>query len=259
MSAFDPQRFKALNASGWGQDLRALERCASTQDELRRDAAQGREGSVCVAEAQAAGRGRWGRRWDGRPGQSLLFSVLLKADAGVANAASLPLLLGLASARALRGLGLAEIGIKWPNDLLWRDRKLGGLLVEQEGGCWIAGCGLNVGQSQAELPALDPLPASLALAGLSVEREALLAALLGAWQTALRDWRSHGFAAAAADWPGFDRLQGRTVRALRGAEPLTGRVLGVDDDGRLRVAPEQGPEARLSSAEIELVRPLGPD
>ena len=244
---------------GFGADLRRFERCKSTQDEARLAASQGaQEGCVILADAQDAGRGRWGRRWEDAPGKSLLFTVLL--DAKALQPATLPLYLGLATVVALRGLGLGQAGVKWPNDLWVGGRKLGGLLLETHGPWVLAGCGLNVGQAAEDLPPeLRASATSLSLEGLPVGRDAVLAAVLQAWEGGLESWKKGGFGPFLARFEAVDALKGLDCDVRSGGQVLQGRYLGVDPSGALRLGLPGGEERRLQSAEIEQVRPSSPD
>lgn len=258
MTAFQPARFQALRQGAYGQDLRCFDALASTQDaadEALRGGAS--EGTVVLAEAQSAGRGRWGKAWQSPPGQSLLLTVILKADAGVSAPGSLPLLLGLATAQGLAGLGAAGLGLKWPNDLWWRRRKLGGLLVEARHGHWLAGLGLNVRQTPEDFPPeLREEAASLRQCGVVADREALLAALLSAWQTSIEAWRADGPSAWLDAWNGLDALKGLACRAQSPDGLLTGQVLGAEAGGGLRWRNDDGSTRVLQSAELSLLRPL---
>lgn len=259
--ALDAAAFQALRSGAWGGDLRAFQALDSTQDEAARAAERGAgEGCVVLAERQEAGRGRWGRRWEGREGASLLFTVLIAGHTGAAahpdDAATLPLVLGLASVLALRGLGLAEARCKWPNDVLWRGRKLGGILVEARGSWILAGCGINVAQGGEDFPPdLRATAASLAQAGLEAPREAVLAALLGRWERELGRWRREGFGALAGDWQACDALAGLDCRWTRAGRVQEGRALGLGPGGGLRLALADGSELLLRSGEVEQLRP----
>jgi BirA family biotin operon repressor/biotin-[acetyl-CoA-carboxylase] ligase len=129
-----------------GKPYRYLGRVGSTQDILRAWAEAGApEGALVLAEVQERGRGRRGRPWESRPGESLTFSLLLRPALPLSALSLLPLLSGLALFEAV-GLG----GLKWPNDLLSEDgRKLGGILLEakaegEEVAYALLGVGVNV-------------------------------------------------------------------------------------------------------------------
>src|SRR5436190_24276906 len=107
-----------------GIEVRRIERCASTNDVLL---AANRPGVLLIADEQTAGRGRRGRRWYSAPGAGLTFSLSVKIGRTVAG---LSLVAGVAAARALRALGVAQAALKWPNDLEVDGAKLGGILVE---------------------------------------------------------------------------------------------------------------------------------
>jgi BirA family biotin operon repressor/biotin-[acetyl-CoA-carboxylase] ligase len=244
--------------SAYGAQRRVYARLASTQDAAREACAEGAgEGTLILADAQEAGRGRWGRRWEAEPGQSLLLTVILKADAGAAHPGSLPLLLGVATMQALQGLGLEQGGLKWPNDLWWGRRKLGGLLVEGDGRHWFAGLGLNCLQGEAGFPAeLRAGSASLRMAGLLQDREAVLAAILPSWEAWMGRWRSQGSAQWLPAYQALDALQGRPCRVRCGGKEWKGRAIGVAEDGSLLLTDAGGAQHRVQSAEIELLRPL---
>ena len=253
MTAFDAAVFQAARRGRFGADLRLHAVLGSTQDEARR--LDGVDGTVVLAESQEAGRGRWGRHWQAAPGLSLLFTLRLKATAS----GTLPLLLGLATAEALRGLDVAA-RVKWPNDLWVGERKLGGFLLETDGPWVLAGCGLNVLQGEADFPPeLRTSATSLHLQGLAWGREVLMAAILGAWEKSLDEWSTAGFGPFLARFEAVDVLRGRPCRARSAGQDLKGQALGVDLSGALRLRLPDGEERLLQSAEIELVRPSAPD
>lgn len=256
MKAFDAEAFQALRRGAWGSELRRFDRLASTQDAAREAARGGATaGCVVLAEEQSAGRGRWGRRWEAPAGSSLLFTLLL--ERGAARPGALPLALGLGALRALRGLGLGEAGLKWPNDLLWRGLKLGGLLVEQAGEGLLVGCGLNVTQAPGDFPPeLRGRAASLAQTGLDCGREALLAALLQAWEEVLVRLGPGDLGPLLPELLASDALLGRPCRVLSGGRELSGLCLGPDAEGALGLRLESGQELRLHSAEAVELRPL---
>ena len=114
------------------------------------DAREGHPGDVFVADFQTAGRGRLDHEWHAARGENLTFSVVLDAaDASPAEVATLPLVVGLAVARAVGSLlgKISEVAVKWPNDVLVGEKKICGILCERNGDAVVAGVGLNVNQT----------------------------------------------------------------------------------------------------------------
>ena len=245
-------------------DVDALAVCDSTSSELMRRADAGAPaGTVIVADRQTAGRGRRGRQWSSSPERSLTFSVLWRFAASPARLGGLSLAVGVALARALETLGARGIGLKWPNDVLVVTKdgdyaKLAGVLVElvsDRRGCQaVIGIGLNLGQP-AE--ALAQPAAGLDQTGLAtVERHAVLAAILQELAAVLECFAEAGFAALRADWQDRHIWQQRPVQVLgEGETPLTGLCLGADADGALLLQTAAGLQ-RIYSGDVSL-RPAG--
>src|SRR5690242_3907476 len=116
----------------WREVRAVAETGSSNADLLAAVGAGAAEGTVLVAEAQTAGRGRLGRRWASPPRAGLTFSVLLRPD-GVPTALLgwLPLLAGVAASAAVRTVTAVDATLKWPNDVLTNGAKLGGILAER--------------------------------------------------------------------------------------------------------------------------------
>ena len=170
---------RLVRPGGLWRDIRVVSETGSTNADLLAEAQAGAaEGLVLVAETQTAGRGRLGRSWSSPPRAALAFSVLLRPVA-VAPAARawLPLLTGIAVAAALRAEAGVTATLKWPNDVLVDGRKIAGILAEAHGDAIVAGVGLNVTLTRAELPV--PTATSLLLENAAcLDRERLLAAIL---------------------------------------------------------------------------------
>src|SRR4051812_18525737 len=110
--------------------IEVLDRIASTNSELMQRAAAGASsGTVIAAEWQTAGRGRHGRAWHALPGAALTFSLLWRFEQGAGFLAGLSLAAGIAVMRVLDAHRVRDTGLKWPNDVLWRGRKLAGILI----------------------------------------------------------------------------------------------------------------------------------
>jgi BirA family biotin operon repressor/biotin-[acetyl-CoA-carboxylase] ligase len=187
-----------------------------------------------VAIVQTAGRGRQGRRWHVAPGAGLQFSL----------ACPLTLAAGVALAEALGDVA-PDVQLKWPNDLLLAQRKLGGVLAElatdREGlRTLVIGVGINLWIDAAARDAIGQPAASLvecvAPDRLLALREALLGRLAAALAHAVDDCAARGFVPWQARFMRRFALLGQPVQILdQGARVAEGRALGVDGDGRLLI------------------------
>jgi BirA family transcriptional regulator, biotin operon repressor / biotin---[acetyl-CoA-carboxylase] ligase len=223
------------------REIRIVDETGSTNSDLVAGAGQGlAEGVVLVAEAQSAGRGRMGRQWLSPPHAGLTFSVLLR-PAGVPQALRgwVPLLTGLALARALREQAKVDAWLKWPNDVQVNGAKLVGVLAEQAGDAIVVGAGVNVSTRRDEL--LQAEATSLVLEGAAVtDRSRLLVSMLDEIERWYLAWAGHkGDASRSGLSQEYQRLcatLGRQVEvSLPGGQTVSGLAREVDDVGRLVV------------------------
>lgn len=244
---------------GFWQDVRVVAETGSTNSDLVAGAAGGLgEGTVLVAEAQSAGRGRMGRQWLSPPGAALTFSVLLRpAAVPQALRAWVPLLAGVAVARGVRAEATVDASLKWPNDVQVDGAKLAGILAEQASDAIVVGIGINVSAGRDELPV--PSATSLALEGAAGTAPArLLTSVLAELERWYLGWAGAlGDAARCGLHQEYQRLcgtLGRQVRvSLPGGRTLTGTASEVDRTGRLVVRSASG-AVPLSAGDVVHVR-----
>jgi BirA family biotin operon repressor/biotin-[acetyl-CoA-carboxylase] ligase len=223
-----------------------LRETASTQDELHRLAEDGAPaGTAVVAEMQRVGRGSRGRGWVSAPG-GLWLSVLWRGQPDVAQLLSIRA--GLAVASLLDSVGgLPPARLKWPNDVILDDAKVGGILCEGRWGAtngWVAvGLGLNV---------LNPIPSDARFPPVALSRwrpdidpAALAAPVVVALSRLPADPTLSGDELTA--WAGRDWLAGRRLRA-----PVAGTVGGMNAAGRLLVDTDAGRQELVASDGIEI-------
>ena len=239
--------------------VQLLDQCPSTNGVLMERARHGvRQPLALACEHQTAGRGRRGNRWQSGIGTDLTFSVLWNFARTADGLSGLSLALGVALVRALERLGYPGVLLKWPNDLVLRGRKLGGILIEvtgQSGGASavVAGIGLNLRWDEARSAAVDQPATGLFEASAAVTpRTTLLAGLLMELRSALELFAVAGFTPFRADWLNYHAWQGRRV-TLRVAQQTVadGEAVGIDDDGALLVRSARGVE-RFHSGELRL-------
>jgi BirA family transcriptional regulator, biotin operon repressor / biotin---[acetyl-CoA-carboxylase] ligase len=225
---------------------------------MQRSAAGARTGLCAAAEWQSDGRGRRGRTWHSSLGGALTFSLLWRFAGGAASLAGLSLAVGVAIARVLEAAGAANIELKWPNDLLSRNCKVGGILIEIEGGSptassAIIGIGLNVALAAKVKLGIDQAATDLTEAmGRCPDRNQLLALLLGRLHATLVRFAVEGLEPFRADWLHYNVHQNREVNVTTpdGAQ-VRGRVLGIAHDGALLLATVSG-ERRYTVGDISL-------
>ena len=237
-----------------------------TTESTNLDARAGTHGDVFTADFQTAGRGRLDHKWLSPPGTNLMMSVVLSVE-GLApdHVATLPLVAGLAVAKAVRELVAADedarrktrdVQLKWPNDVLVGGKKIAGILCERHGDNVIVGIGVNVNQT-AFPPEIANRATSLAQVAPPVVSRlpspvlTVRAAILKELDRQYSAWRSDGFAAVYPAIAAVDHLKGRAVSVRQtddDSAPLTGVSNGIMPDGTLDVG---GAKAFAGEAHVE--------
>ncbi|MDE2498179.1 MAG: biotin--[acetyl-CoA-carboxylase] ligase [Xanthomonadaceae bacterium] len=259
----DPAAIRAALPAAVRRRIGGIEnhwRLDSTSSECLRRAGGLPDRSFVFADWQDAGRGRRGRQWLSPPAANLQFSCLKQFACGYAALSGLSLAVGIAVANALEDCGAGGVGLKWPNDLVHDDAKLGGILIELGGEFMgpchaVIGVGINLRVPQAMRRALDRRCTDLEnlCGGKTPSRNTLAAALVARLVDALDVFDDSGFAAFADEWTARDALAGRAIRVDGARGVFEGTALGVDARGALRVRRVGGMEC-LDSAEVT-VRP----
>jgi BirA family biotin operon repressor/biotin-[acetyl-CoA-carboxylase] ligase len=227
-----------------GEPRLDVESCESTQ--LLVDASLP-EGALVVADHQTAGRGRLGRSWEAPAGTALLCSVLLRPPAEPPTP-QLSLVAGVAVADALeRLLGLA-VQLKWPNDVMLRRRKIAGCLAEARDGAVVLGIGVNVSQTEDQLP--ENAGSIRTLTGRTADREELLSMLLSDLGSRYTAWLGGGLDAVYEGLGPRDFLRGRHVTV----NGVSGVVSMIDRDGRLEIGVGHGDHVTVESGEVAYAR-----
>ena len=216
-----------------------------------------KKGVVCLAEYQTAGRGRRGRDWISPFGSNIYLSVLWNFQNGPAAISGLSLAVGVAVIRALKECGIDDVGLKWPNDVYWQEKKLAGILIEvlgeTSGPCTaVIGLGLNIylPQKQAKLIAQDWVDLSQILQTPSKIRNRLCAVILNHLMPTLAVFENDTLESYLDDWRRYDCMKGKHVKIYRGQQVFTGVVEGINNHGLLLLTDEKGELQTFASGEV---------
>lgn len=244
--------------------ISALSETSSTNDSCREMALAGApEWTVVIADVQSKGRGRLGREWSSPAGCGLWCSVLLRPAVPLARLGPLALVIAVGAHQALTAVGAAGLEIKWPNDLLWRGRKLAGILTETPGPgaadapprCAIAGIGINL--------RVPPLGFPESIAGNAVALEEITgefpdvgrlgALLLQQLYAGYHQLQREGFGGLREQWLARTKMMGLTVTATSpGGDTLGGIAETIDLDGQLVLRLESGATVTVAAADVTL-------
>jgi BirA family biotin operon repressor/biotin-[acetyl-CoA-carboxylase] ligase len=253
MTTLDESAVRALLDATVIPDLEKLEvfgQIDSTNTYLRDSLAPDRGAfRVALADHQTAGRGRNENRWVSAPGRSLCLSVAHTFRRTPANLSALTLALGVGAVEVLAGIGVPGVMLKWPNDLLVGDAKLGGILAEtqlqrRQEAVVVAGIGLNV-----ELPdRIDEVDSAWALRAVDLRslmpdppsRETLAVAMILGWRRTFLEYQSGGFERFMHRFGAMDWLEGKSVVVAAAEGRVTGVAAGVSGSGALLVETRDG-------------------
>lgn len=215
---------------------------------------------VCCAETQTSGRGRFGRTWHSPVGENIYCSVKWPFSKPVSHLSGLSLVIALAVIATLQELGFhQDIGIKWPNDILWQGKKLAGILIETQGVKdlqVIIGIGMNINTDTEKNSLSDKEWTSLfSMSGEKIDRNIVLAFLLGQLEKYIPVFIEQGLQPFLADFAQFDWLCGKSVHLLHNNKSLQGTALGLHNNGALLLKDAQGHIHQIASGEASLKIP----
>jgi BirA family biotin operon repressor/biotin-[acetyl-CoA-carboxylase] ligase len=255
----DASRIKKDLATRWlGRDLLILEQASSTNAVALSSVGQRQSGSVILAEIQKEGRGRLSRSWASPPG-GIWMSLILKPDIPLSRVYRINMAASVSICRAISRLGL-EAGIKWPNDILIQEKKVCGILTELGAQMdrldyVVVGVGLNANNDTAAFPSQWRSTSLAAELGRSIDRCALIAAILNEMEKAIDSMESQEI---YEEWRSLSLSLGERVRISSAEGDLLGQVVDLDGDGALIL--QQGREKRrILAGDCIHLRPEGGD
>lgn len=251
----------ALSETGSAySEIEVFQKIESTSDYLlQQSVLRDIHRTVCLAESQSGGRGRRQREWHATPYRNVTLSIGWCFDEGMAGLSGLGIAAGITVARTLHEAGFdREIGLKWPNDIVWQDKKLGGLLIdvrgEADGPCAaVLGLGLNLALSDEDHRSIDQPCASLAqISNIKIDRNSLIISLIRELAELFEGYTSSDFENFQLLWPDFDRLYGREVNVTRGETSFSGKAMGIDELGALLLDEGKSAFSKFLSGDVSL-------
>ena len=217
----------------------------------------GRCGDVCIADSQTAGRGRQQRQWQSPAGKNLYFSLYWCFGEVLPHYHLLGLVVGLAVAETLKTLGVEDHGLKWPNDIYYQNKKLGGILLQtaQPVQHVVIGVGLNVNmfENDEAMKSIDQPWISLAtILQNPVDRDSLLSIFLDKLVPRLQQFPQLDRTQFQAEWRQWDVLFNKPVHVHLAQETLTGVARGIDEQGQICVQMDNGCWQSFSAADVSV-------
>ncbi len=237
-----------------GEPILILHSVDSTNSYAARDVAL--HGAVVLAEHQTAGKGRMGRDWSSPAGKSILMSVVFLPEQEIGSMLLMTIACGVAVAEGLEQVCGVKPGLKWPNDVLLKGRKVSGVLVESQlAGSTVAkmtaGIGVNVHQRREEFPENLRHPAtSLAMEGLTTERNRIIAGILNALEVRYNQLTAGSTQAITESWKRYSLQLGSVVVCRQNGEEFRGVFTDLARDGAAVVHTPDGAEILVNSGEI---------
>lgn len=242
--------------AGVPQDLRVdVQPLVDSTNRVLMDADPAEDPQAIIAEHQSAGRGRRGRDWRSPFGANLYLSTAWTYPLWPQQLPALSLAVGVVCARALHAAGVDGVRLKWPNDLLVQERKLGGILIEQRGESSgicrvIVGVGINVSMHKSQGSGIDQpwitVDEAMELAGRPpVSRNHLASELLHGLHECLSRYTVKGFEPYREEWLSLDALRGREVH-VPGDDKMRGYGRGIDGSGAFLIETKSGIRQVLS-------------
>jgi len=267
---------KLLQESTIRQQLKALHftnpinfhlfACLDSTNRLLKDLPHSNEIDVCCAEMQTEGRGRFGRHWYSPFGENIYCSSRWHFECDLSRLSGLSLVVSLAILATLANMGIKDnICVKWPNDILWNDKKLCGNLIEivaesNSSAEVIIGIGLNVNSNTPATPIVtstqthpnNPWCSLYDITDNYMDRNTLIANLLFHLNQHISEFIEHGFTSFITEWQPADYLLGKRITVSQLSGILSGIANGVNEAGQLKLIDDMGVTHYLSSGDTSL-------
>ncbi len=259
---FSIEELKTLIKGDFGKEIVFRETIDSTNTLATELAEKGvAHGTLVLADNQTKGKGRLGRMWLSPPKSNIYMSIILRPEIAPKDATMLTMMSAVAAANAVRKATGLKADIKWPNDLLVSDKKLGGILTELKSDpdrviFSVIGIGINVNIKQNNFPSdIRPIATSVREEmGKSYPRTLLIAGILEEMEKWYKVLIKKGRMPVLEEWKKLSSTLGRKVKATVGNEIFTGTATDIDEEGMLILKLQSGVLKRISAGDITMLR-----
>lgn len=229
----------------------------STNDRLQeRSKEMSIDGHIMMAEVQTAGRGRRGRKWETPFGRTVALSLGVSIDMPASAVSCLSLVVGVAVADALLSVGVADVKLKWPNDVLVNEGKVGGILTElvvpTKPVEVVVGIGVNVGSASFIRQIVDYPVADVCDYVEGPVRNRLVAELINHVLRNCRLLEKSGFASLRERWMQLDAFRNRDVVITSPSERVHGKAIGLGSNGELLIQTDDGTRRKIIGGDVSL-------
>lgn len=243
-----------------GREIHFYENAGSTNDIAYGLATAGaREGTIVIANEQAKGKGRLGRKW-ASPEGGVYLSCILRPDILPNEIPKITLVAATSVVKAIRRFSGLHALIKWPNDIFISDRKAGGILTELKGEpdravFVVLGIGINVNTPKHMLPEKGTSIKEESKSGRDFSRVDFIKEVLIALEKEYMKFKDGGFSSIRGDLKSFSCTLGRHVNIMTGKrKKIEGKAVDIDKDGALVVALAGGKRERILSGDVRIER-----
>ena len=214
------------------------------------------DGHILMAEVQTAGRGRRGRKWETPFGKTIALTLGVSIDMPASKVSCLSLVVGVAVADALKSVGVDNVRLKWPNDVLVDSGKLGGILTELVLATQpvevVIGIGINVGSASVIRNIVDYPIADVCEYVDGRVRNRLVGELINHVLQQCRLFEENGFARVRERWMNLDAFRDQNVLVSSPSERMQGKAVGLGSNGELLIQTNAGATRKIIGGDVSL-------
>jgi len=251
-----------FEGKSFGHSIYYYDKTSSTNDDAFSLGLNGvPEGTIVIADSQTAGKGRIRRSWISPPGLNIYTSVILRPKIEAFKASGIPIMAGVAVAEVLDLYCPGQVELKWPNDVIIKNKKVCGILSEakmREGTIdfIVLGIGINVNIQDGKFSEeIRDIATSLAIeSGQYIDRQELIIRLYENLEKWYKQQLQKGFDPIKNKWLELTSMIGRMVVVNFGKENIKGKAVGLDDDGQLILLSENNQDIKVSAGDATIMR-----